>query len=114
MRAQPVPLKITNVAVPIADGVAPFELGIACELFALDRADQELPRYDFALASVIGGPVRSTAGHTIGTRYGLDRLADADLIVLVAGSWVETPPHPALVEQLYRAHKILAGEPYHY
>lgn len=103
MRAQQVPLKITNVAVPIADGVAPFELGIACELFALDRADQGLPRYDFALASVSGGPVRSTAGHTIGTSCGLGRLADADLIVLVAGSWVETPPHPALVEALYRA-----------
>jgi transcriptional regulator GlxA family with amidase domain len=97
------PLKITNVAVPVADGVAPFELGIACELFGLDRSDQGLPRYDFALASVNGGPVWTTAGHTIGTRYGLDRLVDADLIVLVAGSWVETLPDPALLDQLYRA-----------
>src|SRR5262249_53004786 len=57
MPAPAAPLKITNVAVPIADGVAPFELGIACELFGLDRSDQGLPRYDFALASVPGGPV---------------------------------------------------------
>jgi transcriptional regulator GlxA family with amidase domain len=97
------PLKITNVAVPIADGVAPFELGVACELFALDRSDQNLPRYDFALAAVDSRPVRSTAGYTIGTRYGLDRLAEADLIVIVAGSWVERPPDQALVRQLYAA-----------
>jgi transcriptional regulator GlxA family with amidase domain len=96
-------LRITNVAVPVADGVAPFEVGIACELFGLDRSDQGLPRYDFALASVPGGPVQTTAEHRIATEYGLDRLVEADLIVLVAGSWVETPPDPALVDHLHRA-----------
>jgi transcriptional regulator GlxA family with amidase domain len=97
------PLKITNVAVPVADGVAPFELGIACELFGLDRSDQGLPRYNFALASVPGGPVRTTAGYEVAPSHGVDRLAEADLIVLVAGSWVETDPDPALVEHLYAA-----------
>ncbi|HEX6686337.1 MAG TPA: helix-turn-helix domain-containing protein [Candidatus Limnocylindrales bacterium] len=97
------PLKISNVAVPVADGVAPFELGVACELFGLDRSDQGLPGYEFDLASVTGRSVRSTAGFTISTAFGLDRLAEADLIVLVAGSWVETPPHPQLVQQLYAA-----------
>ncbi|MEV4619894.1 helix-turn-helix domain-containing protein [Asanoa sp. NPDC049573] len=97
------PLRITNVAVPVADGVAPFELGIACELFGLDRSDQGLPRYEFGLASVPGGPVRTTAGYQVATGHGLDRLADADLIVLVAGAWVETGPDPALVAHLYAA-----------
>lgn len=103
--AQTPPLKITNVAVPVADGVAPFEVGIACELFGLDRSDQGLPTYDFALASIPGGPVKTTAGHRIAPEHGLDRLVDADLIVLVAGSWVEAPPAPALVDQLYVANQ---------
>jgi len=97
------PLKITNVCVPVADGVAPFELGVACELFALDRSDQGLPTYEFALASVGGGPVWTTAGHTLGATQPLERMVHADLVVLVAGAWVETPPAPALVEQLYLA-----------
>ncbi len=97
------PLKITNVCVPVADGVAPFELGVACELFALDRSDQGLPTYEFALASVHGGPVWTSAGYTLGATQPLARMADADLVVLVAGSWVETPPAPALIEQLYLA-----------
>ena len=96
-------LKITNVCVPVADGVAPFELGVACELFALDRSDQGLPTYEFALASVDGGPVSTTAGHTLGATQPLERMVHADLVVLVAGAWVETPPAPALVEQLYLA-----------
>jgi transcriptional regulator GlxA family with amidase domain len=99
------PLKITNVAVPIADGVAPFELGIACELFGLDRSDQGLPKYDFALASVVDRPVCTTAGYTIGASRQVDRLAEADLIVVVAGTWVEKAPDPALVEQLHAAHR---------
>ena len=97
------PLKISNVAVPVADGVAPFELGVACELFGLDRSDQGLPSYEFDLASVTGRSVRTTTGFEISTPHGLDRLAEADLIVLVAGSWVETPPDPRLLEQLYAA-----------
>jgi len=103
MPAPVTPLKITNVAVPIADGVAPFELGIACELFGLDRSDQGLPRYDFALASVPGRPVLTTAGHRIATDHRVDRLAEADLIVVVAGSWVETEPEPVLIDHLYAA-----------
>ena len=98
------PLKISNIAVPVADGVAPFELGVACELFGMDRSADGLPRYDFGLASVRGGPVRTTAGYTITAASGIDRLAEADLIVLVAGSWVEAPPEPALVAHLHAAH----------
>jgi transcriptional regulator GlxA family with amidase domain len=103
MSASSHPFKITNVAVPVADGVAPFEVGIACELFGLDRSEQGLPRYEFGLASVPGGAVRTTAGHRIAPDHGIERLAEADLIVLVAGSWVEAPPDRALVEHLYDA-----------
>jgi transcriptional regulator GlxA family with amidase domain len=98
-------LSISNVAVPVADGVAPFELGVACELFALDRSDDGLPAYDFALCSATDAPVMTTAGYTIHAGHRLDRLARADLIVLVAGSWVTSPPDPKLAEQLREAHR---------
>ena len=99
------PLRITNVAVPIVNGVAPFELGVACELFALDRSEDGLPTYDFALCSAADAPVSTTAGHTIAATHRLDRLAAADLIVLVAGSWVESPLDQELAAHLREAHR---------
>jgi len=99
------PLTITDVVVPVDDGVAPFELGVACELFGLDRSDQGLPAYRFAVASVHDRPVRTTAGFSLNADAGLDRLDSADVVVLVAGSWTEREPHPALTAGLHAAHE---------
>ena len=98
------PLTITDVVVPVDHGVAPFELGVACELFGLDRSDQGLPTYRFAVAAVTPGPVRTTAGHTVGTEHDLARLEHADLVCLVAGDWTARPPAPELADRLRAAH----------
>ena len=42
---------LKNVAVIVLDGVAPFELGVLCEVFGTDRSAQGLPLYDFAICS---------------------------------------------------------------
>lgn len=99
------PLTITDVVVPVDDGVAPFELGVACELFGLDRSDQGLPTYRFALAAVHDRPVRTTAGFSLTADAGLDRIDVADLVILVAGSWTEREPDPALTARLHAAHE---------
>jgi transcriptional regulator GlxA family with amidase domain len=99
------PLTITDVVVPVDDGVAPFELGVACELFGLDRSDQGLPTYRFALAAAHERPVRTTAGFSLTADAGLDRLDAADLVILVAGSWTEREPDPALTARLHAAHE---------
>ncbi len=99
------PLTITDVVVPVDDGVAPFELGVACELFGLDRSDQGLPTYAFALAGVHDGPLLTTAGFSLTADAGLDRIDGADLVILVAGSWAEREPHPALAARLHAAHE---------
>jgi transcriptional regulator GlxA family with amidase domain len=76
---------LKNVAAVLLDGVHPFELGVVCEVFGIDRSDEGLPVYDFAVASA-EGPALSThvAGFTVSTPYGLDRLEEADLIVVPA------------------------------
>jgi transcriptional regulator GlxA family with amidase domain len=74
---------LTNVAVAVVDGFAPFELGVVCEVFGSDRTDDGLPGYDFAVVAGEPGRLRSDAGFTLETDYGLDRLDDADLIVVV-------------------------------
>ncbi|MFH9073009.1 GlxA family transcriptional regulator [Streptomyces alboflavus] len=95
---------LTNVAAVVLDGVHPFELGVVCEVFGLDRSDEGLPVYDFAVASA-EGPVLSThAGYSITTTHGLDRLEEADLITIPAGdSYVTREFPPDLLDALRRA-----------
>ncbi|MET8446698.1 helix-turn-helix domain-containing protein [Streptomyces sp. NPDC005209] len=76
---------LRNVATVLLDGVHPFELGVVCEVFGLDRGDEGLPVYDFAVVSA-EGPALGThvGGLTVSTPYGLDRLEEADLIAVPA------------------------------
>lgn len=75
---------LRNVAVLVLDGVAPFELGVLCEVFGTDRSAQGLPRYDFAVCSPGARAVTSPAGFTLQPSHDLDRLESADLIGIPA------------------------------
>jgi transcriptional regulator GlxA family with amidase domain len=75
---------LQNVAVLIYDGANPFEFGAACEAFGLDRSDDGVPKLDFAVCAPTPGPVRSSMGFDIGATDGLERLAEADLVVVPA------------------------------
>lgn len=95
---------LKNVAVVLLDGVHPFELGVVCEVFGLDRSDEGLPVYDFAVASAEGPALGTHAGFTIGTSYGLQRLEEADLVAVPAGEGYVRREYPAeLLDALRRA-----------
>ena len=87
---------LTNVAVLVMDGVAPFELGVLCEVFGTDRSAQGLPRYDFGVCSPGAAPVTTNAGYGLTPAYDLDRLDSADLIGIPAmGIDVDVSPEVA-------------------
>jgi transcriptional regulator GlxA family with amidase domain len=96
---------LTNVAAVLLDGAHPFELGVVCEVFGLDRSDDGLPTYDFAVASAEGPSLAThVPGFTLSTPYGLDRLEEADLIVVPAGShYIGRAYPPELLDSLVRA-----------
>ena len=50
---------LEKVAVLIFEEVAPFELGVVCEVFGTDRRLDGFPYYEFNLCSQDGKPVRS-------------------------------------------------------
>jgi transcriptional regulator GlxA family with amidase domain len=77
---------LKNVAVVVLDAFEPFELGVLCEVFGTDRTDEGLPGYDFAVVAGESGPLRSAAGFSLQTPFGLDRLEKADLIAVPATS----------------------------
>jgi transcriptional regulator GlxA family with amidase domain len=87
---------LRDVAVLALDGVAPFELGVLVEVFGVDRTEDGLPAFDFAVCSPGARPVTTSGGFDLVPRHGLDRLASADLIGVPALSDVTELPAEAL------------------
>jgi len=75
---------LSNVAVLVYDGVAPFELGVLCEAWGLDRTDDGVPPLDFAVCAPRPGLVETTAGFELHVAARLDRAAEADLVAVPA------------------------------
>ncbi|MCC5478936.1 GlxA family transcriptional regulator [Streptomyces barringtoniae] len=94
---------LQNVAAVLLDGVNPFEMAVVCEVFGIDRSDEGLPVYDFAVASAEGPVLRSNAGFSLQVEHGLERLESADLIAVPAGARYESRAFPpGLLDALRR------------
>ncbi|MFB6617016.1 helix-turn-helix domain-containing protein [Streptomyces sp. NPDC085524] len=98
-------MPLNNVAVAVVNGVAPFELGIFCEVFGIDRSAMGLPVYDFAVCAVEANPLPVGDGHfSLTLPHGPERLEEADLICLPADREAPTREYPqALLGALHRA-----------
>jgi transcriptional regulator GlxA family with amidase domain len=72
---------VVALAIP---GVQPFELGVACEGFGIDRTGDGVPAYDFAVVSEDVEPVPTSLGWTINTEHRFDRADEADLVIVPA------------------------------
>ena len=95
---------ISNVAVLVCDGVAPFELGVLHEAWGYDRSDEGLPVMDFAVCAPRAGTVRSSGGYDLAVRHDLSRAAEADLVAVPAMPDDRVTPEP-LLEALRAAHR---------
>lgn len=73
--------KVVLLAIP---GLAPFEFGVVCEVFGIDRSASGGPKFDFTISTATPGPVRTTLGFDITVQNDLSAAADADLIAVPA------------------------------
>lgn len=71
-----------TVACIVLDGFAPFEFGVACEAFGLDRSDDGVPNFDFRILAPDVGPVKSKLGFSINVENDLSFADEADLVVV--------------------------------
>ncbi|MCZ3389177.1 MAG: helix-turn-helix domain-containing protein [Actinomycetia bacterium] len=92
---------LQNVAVLALPGIAPFELGVVCEVFGIDRSDVGLPAFDFAVVSEGAAPVTTSSGFTIAPEHALDRAELADLICVPASD-TDCAVSPAVRELLHQ------------
>ncbi|MDJ0336537.1 helix-turn-helix domain-containing protein [Salinibacterium sp. G-O1] len=75
--------KVVVLALP---GVTPFEFGVICEVFGVDRTDTGGPAFTFSIATADPGPVRTSLGYEMFIESNLEAAADADLIAVPAHS----------------------------
>ncbi|WP_043499534.1 helix-turn-helix domain-containing protein [Georgenia sp. SUBG003] len=94
---------ISNVVAIVYDGVSPFELGVVCESWGMDRSEMGLPTFDFAVCAPEPGTVPTSMGFDLLVHHGLDRVAAADLVVVPAVPRFADVPRP-VVEALQAAH----------
>lgn len=84
-----------TVACIVQDGFAPFEFGLACEAFGLDRSNDGVPNFDFRVIAPHPGVVTSKLGFSINVEHDLSFAYEADLVVfcpLPREHWTQIDP----------------------
>ena len=71
-----------TVAVIVQHGFAPFEFGLACEAFGLDREADGIENFDFRIVTPEPGAIRSNIGFSINVDDDLTFAETADLVVV--------------------------------
>jgi len=78
--------------------MAPFEFGVVCEVFGVDRTDDGVPAFDFTVCTEDPQrPVVMAGGATLTVEHGLEACADADLVAVPSGP-MDTLPSPAVLD----------------
>ena len=88
--------KVVCIALP---DMAPFEFGVICEVFGIDRSDTGGPVFDFHVTAAEPGSIRTKLGFDIIVTEDLSAAADADLIAIPAYD-KGTPVHPAVLQAI--------------
>jgi AraC family transcriptional regulator, transcriptional activator FtrA len=95
-----------RVTVLAHEGLAPFELGVAAEVFALQRPELEVDDwYSFSVCAERPGVLPALGGFGLAVDHGLEELGRADTIVLPGSPDVHGDPSAELVGALLGAHE---------
>jgi AraC family transcriptional activator FtrA len=93
------------VAAVVGRHVAAFELGVAHEVFGLDRSEYSDPWYDFRVVAALGNPVGVSGGDwSVSTPWTLDDLADADTVIVPTWPDLDAPAPSGLLDALRAVH----------
>jgi AraC family transcriptional activator FtrA len=94
-----------RVTVLAHEGLAPFELGVAAEVFALPRPELDVdPWYAFSVCAERPGVLPALGGFGLAVDRGLDELDRADTVILPGAADVHGDPPGPVVDALLAAH----------
>ena len=93
-----------SVAVVVYDGVASFELGVACTIFGDDRwLTAGTPWYRMSVCAAEPGPVDVDGGLQIHVSHGLEKIRRADTVVVLPTARIDDVP-VEVIAALQQAH----------
>lgn len=75
---------LKNIVVLAIPGIAPFEFGVICEVFGVDRSESGGPTFDFTIATAKPGRVPTNLGFDMVVENDLSAASEADLIAVPA------------------------------
>jgi transcriptional regulator GlxA family with amidase domain len=94
---------LKTVAAIVIDRVAPFEFGVVCEVFGIDRTEEGVPPFEFLVCGERPGePLPTSVGAQLIPEHGLDAVERADLVAVPAAAMREEYP-PAVLDALRKA-----------
>lgn len=73
-----------SIAAIVQDGFTPFEFGLVCEMFGIDRSEANLPNFDFRIVTSDPGAIRSSLGFTILVEEDLQFADEADVVLILS------------------------------
>ncbi|WP_353809268.1 GlxA family transcriptional regulator [Agromyces sp. SYSU T00194] len=82
--------------------LAPFEFGVICEVFGIDRTEQGGPTFDFHVVAAEPGPLPTKLGFGLVVEEDLSFAETADLVAVPA-SIVDSPTHPEVLRVIREA-----------
>ena len=89
----------------VYDHLCTFEYGIATELFALQRNEISKPLYRFETIAAESGALCAVGGLQIKAHGGIERLNEADIIIIPGWRSISSVPNAELVQALQNASK---------
>jgi transcriptional regulator GlxA family with amidase domain len=88
-----------RIAVVAFEGILPFNLSVPCAVFQPSTPEGTSP-FRLRVCSAEGRRINSAAGFSIGTDYGLEELAHADIVIVPSWRDPDEVPPVALLQQL--------------
>jgi transcriptional regulator GlxA family with amidase domain len=83
---------LKTVSALVLEGLAPFEFGVICEVFGIDRSADGVPNFDFKVCGPVAGqPVRMSIGASLTPDHDFSALIGADLVCVPAVTGLEYP-----------------------
>ncbi|BDZ53724.1 GlxA family transcriptional regulator [Agromyces marinus] len=76
--------------------MAPFEFGVICEVFGIDRTEHGGPTFDFHVVAAEPGPIPTKLGFDVLVREDLTAAETADLVAVPA-SLIDEASHPEVL-----------------
>jgi transcriptional regulator GlxA family with amidase domain len=92
------------VAVAVYDGITPFELGVACDVFGAEWEEMfDTAWYRLFVCAISPGPVTVEGGFQILAAHGADKISSADTVIVLPTINVDQAP-PEMPDLLRRVH----------